>query len=92
ENNGRVIEAAGENAAELCKLGILLDDEADSWKTENTTSKLLTKVLLQIFTRSIFDNDTFFLELIERRGASGFGAGNVRTLWQIIQKRMDHSG
>ncbi|CAF2777467.1 unnamed protein product [Rotaria sp. Silwood2] len=79
QNNGRAIEAAGENVAELCELGILLDDEADNWKTENTMSKLLTRVLLQIFTRSIFDNDTFFLELIERRGACGFGAGNVRT-------------
>ena len=34
------------------------------------------------------NNNTFFLELIERRGATGFGAGNVRTLWKIVQKEM----
>lgn len=44
---------------------------------------------MQIFTKSLFDNDTFFLELIERRGANGFGSGNVRTLWKIVQKHMD---
>ena len=52
---------------------------------------LLFRVLLQIFTKSLFDNNTFFLELIERRGADGFGAGNVRTLWKIIQKEMSSS-
>lgn len=47
------------------------------------------RILLQIFTKSIFHNDTFFLELIERRGACGFGAGNIRTLWKIVQDQMD---
>jgi hypothetical protein len=32
ENNGRVIEAAGENLHELADLGILLDDEGDKLK------------------------------------------------------------
>jgi hypothetical protein len=32
ENNGRVIEAAGENLHELADLGILLDDEDDKSK------------------------------------------------------------
>jgi len=47
------------------------------------------RILLQIFTKSIFNNDTFFLELLERRGAMGFGAGNIRTLWKIVQQQMD---
>jgi 4-hydroxyphenylpyruvate dioxygenase-like putative hemolysin len=82
ENNGLMIETAGENLSELAELGILLDDEADK-------SKLDIRILLQIFTKSIFNNDTFFLELIERRGATGFGAGNVRTLWKIVQQKLD---
>jgi 4-hydroxyphenylpyruvate dioxygenase-like protein len=49
----------------------------------------LSRILLQIFTKSIFNNDTFFLELIERHDASGFGAGNIRTLWKIVQKQMN---
>ncbi len=47
------------------------------------------RILLQIFTKSIFNNDTFFLELIERRGATGFGAGNIRTLWKIVQQQLN---
>ena len=43
---------------------------------------------MQIFTKSIFNNDTFFLELIERRGATGFGAGNIRALWKIVQNQL----
>jgi len=37
ENNGKVIEAAGESAAELSELGILLDDEADGDNTSTVT-------------------------------------------------------
>ncbi|CAF2411176.1 unnamed protein product [Rotaria sp. Silwood2] len=85
ENNGHVIEAAGENVSELAELGILLDDEDANIEK----SKLNKKILLQIFTKSIFNNDTFFLEFIERHGATGFGAGNIRTLWKIVQQQMD---
>jgi 4-hydroxyphenylpyruvate dioxygenase-like putative hemolysin len=47
------------------------------------------RILLQIFTQSIFNNNTFFLELIERRGATGFGAGNIRALWKSVQQKID---
>lgn len=47
------------------------------------------RILLQIFTKSIFNNNTFFLELIERRGATGFGAGNIRALWKSVQQKID---
>jgi len=82
ENNGNTIESVGENIDELAELGILLDNECDQ-------SEIADKSLLQIFTKSIFNNDTFFLELIERRGARGFGAGNIRTLWKIVQQKLD---
>ncbi|CAF4047605.1 unnamed protein product, partial [Rotaria magnacalcarata] len=73
ENNGRVIEEAAENISELAELGILLDNEA------NDCDRLCSnkRILLQIFTKSIFNNDTFFFKFIERRGATGFGAGNI---------------
>ncbi|CAF4704260.1 unnamed protein product [Rotaria sp. Silwood1] len=86
ENNGHVIEEAGEDVNELAELGILLDDEDDNCDR----SKSHQKILLQIFTKSIFNNDTLFLEFIERRGATGFGAGNIRTLWKIVQEQMDN--
>ena len=36
--------------------------------------------LLQIFTKPVFEVDTFFMEIIQRKGAQGFGAGNIRAL------------
>ncbi|UJR21201.1 hypothetical protein I4U23_024298 [Adineta vaga] len=87
ENNGHVIEAAGENVNELAVLGILLDNENGA----DDESSAKQRILLQIFTKSIFNNDTFFLELIERRGAIGFGAGNIRALWKIVQQQIESS-
>ena len=44
-------------------------------------------LLLQIFTQPIFEEATFFLEIIERRClARGFGEGNFRTLFQAMEK------
>jgi 4-hydroxyphenylpyruvate dioxygenase len=40
--------------------------------------------ILQIFVRPLFHADTFFMELIQREGSRGFGAGNIRALAQSI--------
>ncbi|MBI4595220.1 MAG: 4-hydroxyphenylpyruvate dioxygenase [Candidatus Tectomicrobia bacterium] len=41
--------------------------------------------LLQIFTKPIQDRPTVFLEVIQRRGARGFGVGNFRALFESIE-------
>ena len=44
-------------------------------------------LLLQIFTKPIFSEPTFFFELIERRDrAQGFGEGNFRALFEAIER------
>ncbi len=45
-------------------------------------------LLLQLFTRPLADRGTFFFELIERSGATGFGANNVRALFDAVQAAM----
>ena len=40
----------------------------------------MKKFLLQIFSKPIFSADTFFMEVIQRRGAKGFGSGNIKAL------------
>jgi 4-hydroxymandelate synthase len=40
--------------------------------------------LFQIFSRSTHERDTFFIELIERRGALTFGSGNIRALYEAL--------
>ncbi|KAL0964786.1 hypothetical protein UPYG_G00328920 [Umbra pygmaea] len=84
------MEDAGHDPQVLSQHGILLDTDlrqADlSGQTTETQSK---RYLLQVFTKPIFCEDTFFLELIERRGASGFGEGNIRALWRSVQAYME---
>ena len=57
------------------KLGILIDSE-----------EMDEKFLLQIFTKPMFKNDTFFMEVIQRDGALGFGAGNIKALALSISR------
>ncbi|XP_008055623.1 4-hydroxyphenylpyruvate dioxygenase-like protein [Carlito syrichta] len=72
------ILAAGHEPRLLAQQGILLDGDND-------------KFLLQVFTKSLFAEDTFFLELIQRQGATGFGQGNIRALWQSVQEEAARS-
>ena len=40
--------------------------------------------LLQIFSKPLFRNETFFVEVIQRQGARGFGSGNIKALAMSI--------
>lgn len=55
------------------ELGILIDSDDDG-------------TLLQTFTETLEGRPTFFVELIERRGARGFGAGNIKALFEAVER------
>jgi 4-hydroxymandelate synthase len=42
--------------------------------------------LLQIFSRSPYERNTLFFELIQRRGARGFGGANIRALYEAVER------
>lgn len=48
--------------------------------------------LLQIFTRMLQDRPTVFFEFIERRGATGFGKGNFKALFEAIEREQEKRG
>nr|XP_055033124.1 4-hydroxyphenylpyruvate dioxygenase-like protein [Misgurnus anguillicaudatus] len=79
------IVEAGHDPYKLSQYGILLDTDVHT-DDINAPSQ---RYLLQVFTKPIFGEDTFFLELIERRGATGFGEGNIRALWRSVQAYMN---
>ncbi|KAJ3608384.1 hypothetical protein NHX12_025431 [Muraenolepis orangiensis] len=83
------IEAAGHSPERLSRHGILLDTDLRHRAHDQTTADADVRYLLQVFTKPIFAEDTFFLELIERQGASGFGEGNIRALWRSVQAYME---
>lgn len=44
--------------------------------------------LLQLFTRSPYERSTLFYELIQRRGSRGFGSGNIKALYEAVDREM----
>jgi 4-hydroxyphenylpyruvate dioxygenase len=48
--------------------------------------------LLQIFTETITDRPALFFEIIERRGARGFGEGNFKALFEAIERDQARRG
>jgi 4-hydroxyphenylpyruvate dioxygenase len=48
--------------------------------------------LLQIFTRPVGDRPTLFYEVIQRRGARGFGKGNFKALFEAIEREQAARG
>ncbi|PLS81398.1 MAG: 4-hydroxyphenylpyruvate dioxygenase [Chloroflexi bacterium] len=48
--------------------------------------------LLQIFTKPLQDRPTVFFEIIQRKGARGFGAGNFKALFEAIEREQELRG
>jgi 4-hydroxyphenylpyruvate dioxygenase len=42
--------------------------------------------LLQIFGKPVHTRPTFFFEIIQRKGARGFGSGNIKALFEAIER------
>lgn len=68
-----------EDIEELYKLGILVDRESEGY-------------LLQIFTKPVEDRPTLFFEVIQRKGAKGFGKGNFKALFEAIEREQESRG
>ncbi len=62
-----------ENIDALRKLGILVDRDDEGY-------------LLQIFTKTIQARPTMFFEIIQRKGATSFGKGNFKALFEAIER------
>ncbi len=68
-----------ENIDDLANLGILVDRDDDGY-------------LLQIFSKPVQDRPTLFFEIIQRRGAKGFGKGNFQALFESIEREQKLRG
>lgn len=68
-----------EPVEELAKLGILVDRDPDGY-------------LLQIFTKPVEDRPTLFYEIIQRKGATSFGKGNFKALFESIEREQELRG
>jgi 4-hydroxyphenylpyruvate dioxygenase len=68
-----------EDIKALAKLGILVDRDDEGY-------------LLQIFTKPVEDRPTLFYEIIQRKGAQSFGAGNFKALFESIEREQARRG
>jgi 4-hydroxyphenylpyruvate dioxygenase len=50
------------------------------------------RYLLQTFTLPLQDRPTFYLEMISRRGNNGFGKGNIKSLFDAIERLQKERG
>lgn len=48
--------------------------------------------LLQIFTKPVEDRPTVFFEIIQRKGATSFGKGNFKALFEAIEAEQERRG
>ncbi|MBW2459938.1 MAG: 4-hydroxyphenylpyruvate dioxygenase [Deltaproteobacteria bacterium] len=64
---------------ELRRLGILVDRDDRGY-------------LLQLFTKPVEDRPTLFFEIIQRKGARGFGKGNFKALFESIEREQERRG
>jgi 4-hydroxyphenylpyruvate dioxygenase len=65
--------------AEIERLNILIDYDERGY-------------LLQLFTKPLMDRPTVFIEIIQRNGFDGFGAGNFKSLFEAIEREQAERG
>lgn len=68
-----------EDLETIRKLNILIDFDEGGY-------------LLQLFTKPLMDRPTVFLEIIQRNGFEGFGAGNFKSLFEAIEREQAERG
>lgn len=62
-----------EDLGPLKELGILIDHDDEGY-------------LLQVFSKPLQDRPTLFVEIIQRKGAKSFGAGNFKALFESLER------
>jgi 4-hydroxyphenylpyruvate dioxygenase len=68
-----------EDIESLKRLGILVDRDDEGY-------------LLQIFTKPVEPRPTMFFEIIQRKGATSFGKGNFKALFEAIEREQELRG
>lgn len=68
-----------EDLQQLADLSILADHDEEGY-------------LLQIFSKPVVSRPTIFFEVIQRKGARGFGEGNFKALFEALEREQELRG
>lgn len=75
----KIVGDIEESYIDLQKLKILIDKDDEGY-------------LLQIFAHPIQDRPTLFFEIIQRKGSRGFGNGNIKALFESVEREQEKRG
>jgi len=65
----------------------VIDEDIEALKAQNIlVDRDDEGYLLQIFTKPVEDRPTLFFEIIQRKGATSFGKGNFKALFESIER------
>jgi len=73
------VGSIAEDVQQLAELGILVDHDDEGY-------------LLQLFSKPVVNRPTVFFEVIERKGARGFGEGNFKALFEALEREQELRG
>src|SRR5205807_6039854 len=73
------VGSISEDTAALRGVNVLVD--RDDWG-----------YLLQIFSLPVHSRPTLFIEIIQRKGARGFGSGNIQALFRALEREQARRG
>jgi 4-hydroxyphenylpyruvate dioxygenase len=76
---GSRVGTIDENVDELHRENILVDRDDSGY-------------LMQIFSKPLQSRPTLFMEAIQRKGACGFGAGNIKALFEALEREQANRG
>jgi len=76
---GERVGSIDEDIDALRPLGILVDRDEEGY-------------LLQIFTKTVQARPTMFFEIIQRKGATSFGKGNFKALFEALEREQELRG
>jgi 4-hydroxymandelate synthase len=69
-----------------CRLPGIKEEVADLRATNVLADRDEWGYLLQLFTSSPYERNTLFYELVQRRGARGFGTANIKALYEAVER------
>jgi 4-hydroxyphenylpyruvate dioxygenase len=70
----------------VSRVGEIAEDYDDLQRHKILADRDEDGYLLQIFTKTAQDRPTLFFEVIERHGATSFGEGNFKALFEAIER------
>lgn len=74
------------------RVGEICEDIASLQETNILVDRDEWGYLLQVFTRPLQSRPTLFGEIIQREGARGFGGGNIKALFEALEREQELRG